>query len=63
LWLAAIAAVTGIVIGGAALTIIRQSDGRLRGTYRAVTGMMLSLLSRAVVLFTMFSSALVASMV
>ena len=54
LWLAAMAAVIGIVASVVGLVVIRRSEGRVRGSYRLSIGMVFNLLAVLVVLFTLF---------
>ena len=52
LWLAAMAAVIGIVASVVGLVVIRRSKGRVRGSYRLSIGIVFNLLAVLVVLFT-----------
>ena len=52
LWLAAMAAASGIVTSIVGLVLIRRSAGRFRGSYRLSIGMALNLLAVLAVLFT-----------
>lgn len=52
LWLAAMAAVSGIVTSIVGLMLIRRSADRFRGLYRLSIGMVLNLLAVLAVLFT-----------
>ena len=54
LWLAAMAAVIGIVASVVGLVVIRRSEGRVRGSYRLSIGMVFNLLAVLVVLFTLY---------
>jgi hypothetical protein len=52
--LAATAATIGIVTGVVGLVVIRQSEGRIRGSYRLSIAMVLNLVAVLAVLFTFF---------